>query len=88
MTFAWDKVFNVIGPHLIQGFYVQEIPDGGYDIKWKNSQGFKEAPVTILKNDNTEYVQPDSFNWIRNNSGDPNNPAPANFKFDNNGNSS
>ena len=80
MTFAWDDVFKVIGPYLIQGFYVQKRPEGGYDIKWKNSQGFKEAPVTILK-DNTEYVQPGSFNWIRNNSGDPNKPAPANFKF-------
>ena len=81
MTFAWDDVFKVIGQHIVQGFYVQKIPNGGYDIKWKNSSGFHEAPATILAGNNTEYVQPDSFNWIRNNSADANNPAPANFKF-------
>ena len=81
MTFAWDDVFDLIGPHIVQGFYVQKIPNGGYDIKWKNSSGFHEAPATILGSNNTEYVQPGSFNWIRNNSADANNPAPANFKF-------
>ena len=58
---------------------VQETEDG-FDVKWKNSQVFKDPPSTILKVNNPEYLKPSYYNWIRNN-GTEEKPALANFPF-------